>query len=123
MNKSQKVKKGGLSKGKMLAVGAGLAALGAGAYYFLGPNGKKNRQKTSVLLKKVQKEVKSKVSKVKNAAKPVYDKAVDAVASNYAKQHKAHEPEIKALANKLKSEWNKVTTKAKKKTATKKKKA
>lgn len=99
-------KKSGISKGKVLAISAGLAA---GAYYFLGPNGKKNRQKTSLLLKKVEKEVKSKIKKAKKVAGPAYHKAVDAITSAYAKQYKAHGPEIKSLAKKIKKEWKAVT--------------
>ena len=50
-------KKIGMSGGKMLAAGAGIAAIGAGAYYLLGPDAKKHQKKASVLMAKMQKEV------------------------------------------------------------------
>ena len=39
----QTKKSGGV--GKAMAIGASVAALGAGAYYLLGPDGKKNQKK------------------------------------------------------------------------------
>lgn len=49
-------KKNKASVGKMLAVGAGVAALGAGAYYLMGPDGKKNQKKAKAWITKMKKE-------------------------------------------------------------------
>lgn len=125
----KKTVKKGMSSGKKAAIGAGvvaLSAVGAGAYYFLGPDGKKNQKKALALVGKMKKEVISEVKKAKKLSGPVYGKAVDMVSKNYAKQYKAHAKDIKAIASKLKSEWKgiekalKTTTKKAVKSATKK---
>ena len=72
-------KKGKLSKGKMAAIGAGVAALGAGAYYLLGPDGKKHQKKVKDFAVKTGKKVKKEIEKAKKFAKPIYDEAVDVV--------------------------------------------
>ncbi len=101
-----------MSGGKKMAIGAGMAALGAGAYYLLGPDGKANQKKVSALMAKMKKEVASEIKKAKEVGTPLYNKAVDVVSENYAKQYKAHEKEIKAFAKMLKSEWKEVSKKA-----------
>ncbi len=113
MVKKVVTKKKGLSVGKAVAIGAGVAAVSAGAYYFLGPNGKKNQQKAKAWMAEMKKEAVKKIGKVERATKPAYDKAVDALASAYSKQYKAHAPEIKAFANTLKKEWQTASAKAK----------
>ena len=92
----------------MVAVGAGIAAVGAGAYYLLGPKGKAHQKKATILMAKIKKEVQSEVKKAKKATAPLYHKAVDIVSENYAKQYKMHEKDIKAFAKKLKAEWKKI---------------
>jgi gas vesicle protein len=107
----KKTIKKGMSGGKKVAIGAGvatLAAVGAGAYYLLGPDGKKNQKKALALVSKMKKEVISEAKKAKKLSGPIYNKAVDIVSKNYAKQYKAHEKDIKAIASKLKSEWKDV---------------
>jgi hypothetical protein len=103
----QKNKK--MSVGKKVAIGAGLAAVGAGAFYLLGPNAKAHQKKVSALAmkmkKEVAKEVAKEVKKAKAATMPLYHKAVDTVSKNYAKQYKLHEKDINALAKKMKAEW------------------
>ena len=91
-----------------VAIGAGVAALGAasaGAYYLFGPKAKAHQKKAEMLMAKMKKEVLSEAKKAKSATMPVYHKAVDVVSSNYAKQYKENGKEIKAFAKKLKSEW------------------
>lgn len=62
----KKNKKSGMSGSKKVAIGAGVAAaVGAGAYYLMGPNGKKNQQKVKVLADKIKKEVVSDSKKIK----------------------------------------------------------
>ena len=93
---------------------AGLAALGAGAYYLLGPNAKVHQKKAKDLMGKIKKEAEREIKKAKNVTVPVYHKAVDLIAENYGKQYKIHEKEIKEIAKKIKSEWKGITKKAKK---------
>ncbi len=107
MKNTKKVMSKGMSKTKKVAIGAGLAAAGVGAYYLLGPKAKAHQKKASALLVKIKKEVESKVKQAKEVSSPLYHKAVDVVATNYAKQYKLHEKDIQAFAKKLKSEWKK----------------
>lgn len=107
----KKTIKKGMSNGKKVAIGAGvvaLSAVGAGAYYLLGPDGKKNQKKALVLVNKMKKEVVSEVKKAKKLSGPIYNKAVDIVSKNYAKQYKTHAKDIQAIASKLKTEWKDV---------------
>ena len=105
-------KKSGMSGGKKLAIGAGVAALAGGAYYLLGPDAKKHQKKASDLVSKIKKEVDREVKKAKENSGPMYHKAVDAISKEYAKQYEMHGPEIKAFAKKLKSEWKGAVKKA-----------
>ncbi len=61
-----------ISKGKVMTIGAGVAALGAGAYYLLGPNARAHQKKVLamhkkgfVLATKVKKELLSEYKKAK----------------------------------------------------------
>ena len=117
------IKKKGMSGSKKVAIGAGVVALGAaaaasaaGAYYLLGPNSKVHQKKDKELMGKIKREAMSEFKKAKKAGTPVYNKAVDMISQNYAKQYKAHEKDIKAIANKLKSEWKDLEKTAKKTT-------
>jgi hypothetical protein len=93
-----------ISKKQMAAVGAGVAALGAGAYYLFGPKGKAHRKKVGNLTEQFKKEVYQRAKKAKNASIPLYHKTIDMVSAEYRKQYKANEKEIRALAQKLKNE-------------------
>ena len=65
-----------MSGGKKMMVGAGMAALGAGAYYLLGPDAKKHQKKASAVIVKMKKEVESEFKKAKNEWKNVSKKVV-----------------------------------------------
>ena len=104
-------KKKGMSVGKMVAIGAGVAAVSAGAYALLGPNGKKNQKKAAVWMHKMENDMKKKMTSLKNASEPMYHKAVDALAVSYGKEYKAHEKDIKTFAKQLKGNWKKVSNK------------
>lgn len=108
------IKKSGMSGGKIAGVAAGLAAVGAGAYYLLGPKGKTNQKKVVGLYEKMKKEVSAEIKKAKEASAPLYNKAVDVISKNYAKQYKMHEKDIEKFAKKLKGEWKSIEKVAKK---------
>ena len=57
-----------MSGGKKMVL-AGAAAVGAGAYYLLGPDAKKHQKKASVLMSKVKKEIKIGIAKGKQLEK------------------------------------------------------
>jgi len=98
-----------MSNGKKMAVAgaitAGVAAVGAGAYMLMGPDGKKNQKKVKALMGKIEKEVKTEFKKAKVATGPLYDEAVDKISRTYSQQYKAHEGDIMALVKKLKGSW------------------
>ncbi|MFA5996459.1 MAG: hypothetical protein WC790_01925 [Candidatus Paceibacterota bacterium] len=100
-----KKKKSGMSAGTAAAIGVGVAAVGAGAYYFLGPKGKQHREKAEVWMTKMETDIEKKLKKTKSVTLPLYREAIDTVAATYSKQYKEHAPEIKALAKKLKAGW------------------
>lgn len=106
-------KKKGMSFSKEVAIGAGVAAAGAGAYYLFGPKGKQHQNKAKAWMVKMEKEVKMEFKKAKDITMPIYHKKVDALAKNYSKQYKEHKKEIDVLAKKLKGEWKNIKPKVK----------
>jgi hypothetical protein len=62
-NTNKKMSK--MSMSKKVTIGAGLAAVGAGAYYLLGPNRKAHQKKAKDLMVKIEKEVARDIKKAK----------------------------------------------------------
>ncbi|MFA6257826.1 MAG: hypothetical protein WC671_02325 [Candidatus Paceibacterota bacterium] len=116
-----------MSVGKKVAVGAGAvvvaSAVGAGVYYLFGPRAKAHQKKAISFISKMKKDVEKEVRKTKEVTIPIYNNIVDTVSSNYAKQYKIYEGDVKVLAKKLKSEWKGVNKVAKKTVKTLKKKS
>ncbi len=104
-----------------VALAASIAALGASVYYLLGPKAKAHQKKAKALLEKVRDDVIGEVKKIKEVTPPVYQKAVDTISENYAKKYKLYEKDIKAFAEKLKSEWEGIGKIVKKPAKTQKK--
>lgn len=98
-------KKSTISTRKIVAVSAGIAALGAGAYYLLGPDAKKNQKKVGAWMDTAEKEISAVVTKAKKVSEPIYHGLVDGLVAKYAKQYNLKEKEITAFAKHLKSEW------------------
>jgi hypothetical protein len=94
--------------GKAIAIGAGVVALGAGAYYYFGPKGKKHQKEAKIWITGMKTEIEKNVKKIENLTKPIYQKAVDAIAETYAKKYKEHAKEIKIFAENLKGEWRNI---------------
>lgn len=101
-------KKSGVSVGKVVAIGAGVAALGATAYYFLGPNGKKNQKATKDWMIEAKKKIIEKVEKTKEMTQEVYDIVIDQVVDPYIKKNAGSVKEIKAFADTVKKQWKDV---------------
>lgn len=99
----KKIKK--MSASKKLVIGAGMVAAGAGAYYLFGPKAKAHQKKTKVLMLKMKREIEKEAKKIKKITIPLYQKTVNTIASNYTKQYKLHEKDIKAFACKMKKDW------------------
>lgn len=104
-SKKPTTKKSTVSTGKIVAVSAGIAALGAGAYYLLGPDAKKNQKKVGAWMDTAEKEISAVVTKAKKVSEPIYHGLVDGLVAKYAKQYNLKEKEITAFAKHLKSEW------------------
>lgn len=94
----------GMSKGKIVAIGASMAALAAASYYFFGPNGKKNRTAAKGWMIKMKGEIVDKMEDAKEVTQDVYNAIVDKVAAGYAKNAKAH-PELALYVETLKKQW------------------
>lgn len=70
--------KKGVVAGKVVAIGSGVAAVGAGLYYFLGPNGKDHQKKVKLLagkIAKAEKEIEKEWKNLKNKSGPVVKQA------------------------------------------------
>lgn len=115
--------KKGSSAGKMVAVGAGLAALSAAGYFLFGPNGDKNRKKARGWMLKMKGEIVEKMEMAKEMSEPVYHQIVDTVATQYAKTGNATKEEVAELAKDLKKHWKLIAGQKAKKAKTVVKKA
>lgn len=103
-----KKSKGGV--GKAVAIGAGVAALAAGAYFFFGPNGKKNRKVTSEWMDKMKSDIVKKLESMKDVTKDAYDKVVDSVALAYTTI--GGKKEVTKLSKELKKHWKSISQKS-----------
>lgn len=101
-------KKSGMSVGKSAIIGAGVAAVGAGAYYFLGPKGKQHQKKVKAWMVEMEMEIEKTLKKAKSFTEPFYHNTVDTMATIYSKQYKEHAGEINAFAKKLKGKWKSI---------------
>jgi arginyl-tRNA synthetase len=115
-----KNKKGGMSAGKVAAVGAGVAALGAAAYYFLGPNGKKNQKAMKGWMMEAKTKIVKNIEKAKQMTEPMYKMMVDEVVAPYMKKNAGNVKEIKAFSDNIKKQWKNVAMMYAKKGAAKK---
>ncbi len=108
--------------GTALAIGAGVAALGAVTYFFFGPQGKKNQKKVKGWMIKMKGEVVEKLEQAKEVTQPIYNEIVDKVASTYSKASSVDKAELIKLATDLKRQWNNISKTVKGKSKVVKKK-
>ncbi len=106
-----KKKKNKILTSKVVVIGAGVTAIGAGAYYLLGPKSKLHQKKTKVWMDGMVIDVEKKLKKVKAMTKPLYHEILDTLALEYGKKHKEYKNEVHTFAKKLKSEWKGVEKK------------
>ncbi|MDB5194027.1 MAG: hypothetical protein JWN50_41 [Parcubacteria group bacterium] len=95
------------NKEKML-LGAAVAALAAGAYFFNTTEGKKHAKKMKGWMVKMKGEVLEKIEDVEEVTEPVYREIVDTVANAQILASKIPRSEILALATDLKRQWNSI---------------
>ena len=79
MAQKKQIKKGGMSAGKMAAIGAGVAAVSAGAYYFMGPEGKAHQKKAEAWVKGMEQKIEKKAKPALKQAKSAITKTVKTV--------------------------------------------
>lgn len=91
---------------KQLTIGITAAAVAAGAYFFLGPDGKKHRKQMKSWMVQMKGDVLEKLEDAKEVTEPVYNEIIDTVADSYAVANKIPRSEIGALAKDLKRHWN-----------------
>lgn len=103
----KKAKSGNAAKGAFL--GASLAGLAAGAYFFFGPKGKANRRHAKSWAIKMKGDVVEKLESVKEVTEPVYRDIVDEVATRYTTGVTAGKAEVEAVAADLKKRWKNIS--------------
>jgi hypothetical protein len=95
----------GMNKKEMAAVGAGIAAVAAGAYFFFGPDGKKHQKKMRGWMVRMKGEVLERLEEAQEITEPMYHEIVDTVAKTYEVAGKIPREEIVGLAGDLKRQW------------------
>ncbi len=100
-----KSKKTGSNVVTSVVIGASVAALAAGAYFFLGSNGKKNRKHVKAWAVKMKADVIEKLEMTKELSESAYNDIIDTVAQDYKKGKMATNTEINELALDLKKHW------------------
>ncbi len=105
------IKKSESNVGKVIALSAGVAAIAAAGYFFLGPKGKKNQIKTRAWMIKMKGDVVEKLESMQDITKETYDSIVDTVGRTYTTVAGSKE-EVSKLAQELKSHWKAISSKA-----------
>ncbi|MDP3661760.1 MAG: hypothetical protein Q8R17_02845 [bacterium] len=90
---------------ELAVLGAGIAGLAAGAYFFFGPKGKKHQRHTKAWAIKMKGDVVAKLERAKAVTKPLYHQIIDSVAKKYEKGMQVSRDEVHALAADLKKHW------------------
>lgn len=97
--------------GKVVKISAGLAAVAAAGYFFLGPKGKKNQKTTRAWMIKMKGDVIEKLESMEDITKATYDSVVDVVGSAY-EVVAGSKMEVAKLSAELKSHWKSISNKA-----------
>lgn len=100
--------------GKVVAIGAGIAALGAASYYFFGPKGKAHRAELKGWMLKMKAEIVEKLEDSKEVTEEAYKKIIDTISAKYAKAGKADTTELESYITKLKKGWKEILGQKKK---------
>lgn len=108
--KKQTTKKGSSKTAQTAAVTAGVAGLAAAAYFFLGPNGKKNQKAVKSWAIKMKGDVVEKLEKAREVGEPAYHQIIDTVAAKYEKGKATAPAEVQALAQDLKKHWKTISS-------------
>ena len=107
--KKQTTKKAGSKTAQATAISAGIAGLAATAYFFLGPDGKKNQKAVKSWAIKMKGDVVEKLENAREVGEPVYHQIIDTVAAKYEKGKTTAPAEVQALAKDLKKHWKTIS--------------
>ncbi len=110
------------SAGKIIGVGAGIAALAAAGYLLFGPDGEKNKKKLKGWALRMKGEILEKMEKAETITEGAYHKMVDEVSVKYGKNKAVGQKELKQAIAELKRRWKETAKAAAGKTGTKRKK-
>jgi malic enzyme len=109
-----KKKKTANNTGKVIAIGAGVAAIGVMSYLLFGPAGKKNQKKLKGWMLKMKGEVMEKMEDAKEVTASVFENIVDEVGKKYKSLKNIDSAELAAEIASLKKGWKAVVSKSKK---------
>ncbi len=112
MEKTKPKKK--ISTGAVVAIGAGVAALGAVSYYFFGPHGKRHRKTFKGWMIKMKGEIIEKLENASEVTEAAYHGIIDSIANAYIRSGKGTEADVKRYADELKRQWKRIAAGAKK---------
>lgn len=102
------MKKNTNSTSTILGIGAGVAALAAASYYFLGPKGEKHRAEMKDWMVSMKDEVINRMQSAKELSEEVYYDIVDSVTASFSETAKVGKEELGAFANHLKEQWKEI---------------
>jgi hypothetical protein len=122
MSTKKVAKKNNSEIGKVIGIGAGIAALSAAAYIMFGPNGKKNQKALKGWMIKAKGEIIEKFEQAKELTEPVYHKIVDQIQAKYSKVKNVDPNELNELISSVKKHWKALEKEANSKMKSPKKK-
>jgi len=102
------MKKKEFSTTKLMALGAGAAALAASTYYFFGPAGKIHRQKAAGWMIKMKGEIVERLEEAGEVSEAAYHNIVDSVLASYVTAGKVAPAELQMFADTLKGQWKNI---------------
>ena len=100
--------------GKVLAISAGVAAIGVMSYLLVGPKGKKNQKNLKGWMLKMKGEVMEKMEDAKEVTMSAYENIVDEVGKKYKTLKNIDSSELASEIASLKKGWKAVVSKSKK---------
>lgn len=97
-------------KTKIIGTTIGLAAIAAaGAYFFGGKRGAKNRKKVQDWAEKMKEEVIEQMRHLKDINKETFERIVDETATKYRRATKVSAEEIRFAGSEIKKAWSHIS--------------
>jgi len=106
--------------GKVVVVGAGIAALSAAAYVMFGPDAKKNKKAVKSWVVKMKGEIIEKLEEAKEITEPVYQDIINTVHQKYMNVKNIDKTELVDAVADLRKQWKNMSKDAKPKKKAKK---